>query len=380
MVTSHARLNDFARGMAYGLWLAGWSLSRIAGEVRKTDNTSPSQQSIKGTVEALQSSGLHWGVDALPHAGGVKRATPKGFEKAVLKLVFSFRGSAKVTINFVKKKLKSARKFSNRTIGRRLHEAGLAWLSRRRKSRVSAEHRRSRVKFAKWVQTLKASTLKRWAYTDGTVFYLARTHVEKADKKVAALGKMVWRKADGSDGLYQDCVGASSYAKGQGYPVKLWGYLLNGKFFVSALRKGMSMNSKRYSKFVRKHFLKWTRKALGKKNTKQPFLVQDHERCLWTEESQKAIREAGVRLLENYPKSSQDLNAIETCWRELRERLYVTEPTDLETRCKFLRRMHKAVAWVNKHRKKYLLELCNDQKERANDVLCGKPPGARTGH
>ena len=92
------------------------------------------------------------------------------------------------------------------------------------------------------------------------------------------------------------------------------------------------------------------------------------------------MRDQGIVLLENDPKCSQDLNPIETAWRELRARLAVTEPVHMEPRDAFVVRLRAAVAWVNKHRKAYLLELGRSQKTRARDVLDAKPPGNRTKH
>ena len=55
--------------------------------------------------------------------------------------------------------------------------------------------------------------------------------------------------------------------------------------------------------------------------------------------------------------------------RELRARLAVTEPVHMEPRDAFVVRLRAAVAWVNKHRKAYLLELCTSDKARVRDVL-----------
>ena len=79
----------------------------------------------------------------------------------------------------------------------------------------------------------RAEALRMWGYTDGTVFYLARSEPEKTSSGRMALGPFVWRMADGSDALYQDCVGPSSYAKAQGRPVRVWGMLANGTFSTS---------------------------------------------------------------------------------------------------------------------------------------------------
>ena len=90
------------------------------------------------------------------------------------------------------------------------------------------------------------------------------------------------------------------------------------------------------------------------------------------------MRDVGLELLTNYPKCSQDLNPIETAWRELRRRLSVTEPTSMETRAAFVIRLRHAVEWLNKHRVRHFMELCTSQKERARDVR--DVQGARTKH
>ena len=88
----------------------------------------------------------------------------------------------------------------------------------------------------------------------------------------------------------------------------------------------------------------------------------------------------GVHLLVNYPKCSQDLNPIETAWREIRARLALTEPSHVESRSSFVARLRSAVTWVNKHRASYLQQLCVSQKTRATDILSAQPPGSRTKH
>ena len=42
------------------------------------------------------------------------------------------------------------------------------------------------------------------------------------------------------------------------------------------------------------------------KDERDVYVVQDHERALWGEESKVEMRRNGLRLLENYPKCSQE--------------------------------------------------------------------------
>ncbi len=84
----------------------------------------------------------------------------------------------------------------------------------------------------------------------------------------------------------------------------------------------------------------------------------------------------GVSLLENYPPCSQDLNPIETAWRELRSRLRDTQPVKMEPHAEFDARPRSAAIWVNRGRVEYLMHICNDQKERAHAVRATN--GSRT--
>ena len=109
-------------------------------------------------------------------------------------------------------------------------------------------------------------------------------------------------------------------------------------------------------------------------------LIQDHEKALWRTVARDAMKEQRITLLENYPKYSQDFNAIGNAWRELRARLDVTQPTEMECREAFIRRLRNAVSWINTHRRNYFLYICHNQKERARDCQQAKPPGSRTKH
>ena len=101
------------------------------------------------------------------------------------------------------------------------------------------------------------------------------------------------------------------------------------------------MNRWNYEMLIEGFFETWLAKALGHTDV---FLVQDHERCLWCQEPREALRKAGITLLEEYPKCSQDLNVIETAWREVKARLADTEPEEMETRDAFVVRLRLAVA------------------------------------
>ena len=357
------------------------SLQEIADAVTKPDGTHPCKQTVAETIaQAKRRGGDAWdggmGTDA-----GRPRVTTKALDKAVAKVVFKYRGSAVVTVKFVRKVLPEARAFSCRTIERRLADAGLAWLRRRRKAIVPSVHFAPRLRWAAWVLRRTSATLSRWAYTDGTVFYLAKCDTQREDKIRASLGPMMWRMADGSDALFEECIGPSAYWKAQGRPVRVWGLLVAGKMFITVLPEGQVMNGTVYANVINKRFGGWLRDGLGRRQLRSGvFLLQDHERALWRAGPREAMRAAGITLLENFPKCSQDLNPMEICWRELRARLDETCPTGPEARQNFVARLRAATAWVNVHRADYLKTIASSQKEWARDVQQAKPPGSRTKH
>ena len=179
------------------------------------------------------------------------------------------------------------------------------------------------------------------------------------------MGPLVWRMANGRDALYEDCVGASSYAKAQGTPVRIWGLLANGVLFIYVLPAKERMNRWNYEWLIHSKFPAWIYKAFGDQRT--TYLVQDHERALWCDEPAPAMVEQRIVRLD-FPKCSRDYNPIEICWRELRARIAATEPTQMESRKDFLIRLRASVDWVNKNRCGYLYWLSTCQKEWAAEL------------
>ena len=139
---------------------------------------------------------------------------------------------------------------------------------------------------------------------------------------------------------------------------------------IEVLDEGDVMNQDLYCELVEDHFERWAGPC--------QYLVQDFEGCLRTSASLDAIRKAGLTLVEDYPRSSQDFNAMENVWGLLRERLDVTLPRMRESRGQFIERLRAAVAWINRSQRDLLWYLATNQKERATDCLCCEPPGGRT--
>lgn len=138
---------------------------------------------------------------------GRKRKTSKKLDKLVERQVFKHRGSTKVTVAYLKKIIPALRPLSDGLVESRLHDAGLAWLRRRKKFLVTCKYIQPRIDFAQNVLAMHQSTLKRWAYSDGTVFYLDKDDDSNEHTQRMALGSHVWRMFDGSDALYRDTIG-----------------------------------------------------------------------------------------------------------------------------------------------------------------------------
>ena len=344
--------------------LTALQISRI---ILKGDGKSRfSETAIKTCMDALEDD-PNWRGQREAGSGALRKTTPAQ-DQQIQNAIFKYRGRFKVTVAWLKKRYFWARQLSDSAVERRLGEAGLAYLRRRRKFKVAEVYVPERLAYCDSVKRKRQSTLDKWAYTDGTVFYLDRTAEENEHTQRAALGSLVWRKVDGTDALYADCVGPSGYKKAQGKPVRIWGMLANGKLHIQVLDEGDVMNSDLYAELVDEKFSAW----LGGCD----YLVQDFEGCLRSEAALAAFKRVGVELVPDYPRSSQDFNAIENAWDLLRRRLDTTLPRALEDRASFVARLLEAVRFVNRYRKARLEELSRNQKVRCQE--CVDLEGGRT--
>jgi hypothetical protein len=369
---SHSRLHPFDKGVVWGLHLADVPRLRIQQLTCKTDGSAPSLRAIDAVI-ARKKAEDDWKGEK-EDVGGRPAALSAPQKKQVVKLVFKERGSRRLTVPFCMKRLRFLRKFCQSTVFRALADAGLSFLTRRQKAFVPRLHKVLRLAYCESIMRKHQKTLQRYAYTDGTTFYLARSVAERVGKDRLALGKMVWRMSSGKDGLWDDCVGPSLYAKAQGLPVKIWGFFANGRLEYWVLpadaenpKKTLHMNGDRFNWLVENKFALWRKRCF--RGGGPVFLIMDHERCLWQERNLTALSSAGLTVVENFPKSSPDLNAIEGWWKVLRGRLADMEPTQFEDRTAFVSRLRRTVAWHNLERCEHAKELCCNQKTRAEEVM-----------
>ena len=341
-------------------------ISRIV--LKKDGKSRFSDTAIADAIAKLMSNPA-WRGDR-KKGSGARRATTKKQDRALVKFVEDNRGKMKVTVSLLRSRFPWLKPFGNTMIEERLHEADLRWLRRRRKTLVEKQHLQARIAYCEMVMRKHQATLDKWAFTDGTVFYLDKTASENEHTQRRALGPYVWRRSDSREALTMDCVGPSSYKKAQGAPVRIWGLLAEGALHVHVLPQHVVMDRFEYAEVIEDRFPDW----LGSCS----YLVQDFETCLRCDEPLEAMRMIGVQLVEEYPRVSQDFNAIENVWALLRERLDDTLPPGIESREAFVARLRAAVAWLNKKRKGDLIYFSRNQKERARDCLAATPKGART--
>ena len=347
----------------------GLSAAAIAKRVFKPDGKSKfGEIAIHNCMTKLKED-LHWRGERATGSGRPRKTTAKQ-DTAMIRWLLKNRGHQKVAVSGLKKQFRYLRKLSDTLVEDRLHEANLSYLRRRSKSIVTKGYLDERVQYCQGVKRKREATLERWAYTDGTVYYLDRSDAEAEDSKRRSLGTHVWRHSDNKDAMYQDCLGPSSYSKGQGIPVRVWGMLACGGLYIHILEEGEVMEQNLYAELIEEKFEKWCGNC--------EYLVCDYERCLRCDLALHALSKTPLKLVDPYPKVSQDFNAIENAWAIVKERLDQTMPQQLERRSDFVQRLTAAVKWVNMHRNEQLWYLSTNQKERADACLEQKPPGGRT--
>ena len=369
MVKTFARLSTWDRAFICGMRRAKAPRSVIRKAVKKTDGTHPTLRAVDAVLANERNDPDYNGENS--RAGGRPRALSAAEAKRVVQLVFAERGKARVTAAYCRRRLPFLRRVSEDTVRKELQRAGLAWRRRRRKTSIPHDWRKKRVTYCKWLLTLPSDDVNRFAYSDGTVWFLARGPVEEHDKKRASLGPSVWRMVDGKDGLWDDNIGPSLYANAQGRPMKIWGFFCNGKLHYWLLpadgaKKTKHMNRARFKQLVDSKFAKLRKDCVGNRRV---LLVQDHERCLWSDTSLAALRAAGCDVVKKHTKYSPDLNAIEAWWNRLRNLLQSRAPPTIETRAQFVLRLRRTVAWLNENAKPEARRLCRGVKTRAGEII-----------
>ena len=367
-----ARINVFNRGLIVAHSEHGLTAKQICKRVVKKDGKRPKPRAVQKTI-CKKRLNPEWQGENAPGGPGRKPSITPEHAKALEKLIFQERGKAYCTMRYCKQRLPCLRKYSRFVLAYALHGVGLKWLRRRSKRKVLPSNLQPRIDWAKWVLLQIASFFLNFAFIDGSTFYLARSVQEKDDQERKALGQFTWRMSSCADGLYNDNVGPSLYAAHQGQPVKIWGFLANGKLCYHVLpargRGTTHMNGLVFRHMIETYGAKWIRTCWPNRRPRRVQIIMDWERCLRTDESLECLREHCMHAVPNYPKSSGDLNSIENVWHHLKGRLDETAPSTLESRPDFLIRLRAAIQHLNTTKAHVLQQLCRDQMKRAQKVI-----------
>jgi hypothetical protein len=379
---SHARLTPAMRNRIIGMKLAGATRDMMRKKSRKTDGTMPSLRAVGGVVGRFTADPDWDGEDS--SAGGRPRLLTTQQEKSIMKILERDVGKFVVTARYVKKKLPELRSIRDQVIQQTFGRQGYAYRDRRGKAAIADEYKPARLVYCNWLLRQSQAYLNKFAYVDGTTFFLARDESQHTGKKRAALGSKVWRRKDGSGSLEDKNVGPSSYAKSQGRPVKIWGLWGDGHLEYMLLpevrgakgkKKSANMNGSRYEAMVKKHFPDWKKKMFPRSGKTKLPLVKDFEGFLRQPRNLKAEEDAGFKTLTQHTKCSPDLNAIENAWDLLQDRLLLSAPVEIESRSDFVKRLRRTVTWMNTNARKHGRKLCRNQKKRAAQIM--KLQGAR---
>ena len=154
--------------------------------ITKDDGKTPfSYQAVRDCVKLLEKNKKYQGDRKV--GSGAPRKTTAQQDRELVKKVFEKRGRRKATVAYLRSIFDWTDDLSDSTLEQRLHDAGMKWLRRRRKTLVAKKYIAERIAYCMKVLATKQSELNRWAFSDGTVFYLGRTFHEGCALRVRYL-------------------------------------------------------------------------------------------------------------------------------------------------------------------------------------------------
>ena len=163
----------FARGKIVGMAEAGARRVDIAKQVLNTDGQPGHLRAVDAILAHARADPACAGTNS--SAGGRRRELSPSEETQLQRFLEAEVGVSRVTIPFCRKRLPFLRRLSEESVRLALRRLGLAWRLRRCRTAVLKKHLSSRVAYCRWVLRQPQSELNRWAYIDGTTFYLAGT-------------------------------------------------------------------------------------------------------------------------------------------------------------------------------------------------------------
>ena len=170
-MTGHHQLTPFDLGQIKAHLYHGLRPAAIREiMVKGKGNKRWSHNAIKNACDKFEADPTWKGERA--EGSGRPRETTVAEDKAIGKHILDNRGKQKVTVRDIKRTFPRLRQVSNSLVSDRIEEAELAYLPRRKKSKVAKEYLEERVEYCRAVKRKHEKTLALWAYTDGATCYL----------------------------------------------------------------------------------------------------------------------------------------------------------------------------------------------------------------
>ena len=138
-----ARLTPFEIGQIKAHLYHDLGPSEIAEIVVKADGQPVSVQGVCDAISKLEAD-AGWRGERASGSGRPRKTTP-ALDRKIVAEVFRSRGSVKVTVAHLRKKFPSLRALSTSLVEERLHEAGLQYMRRRRKTLIPKQYKKQRM-------------------------------------------------------------------------------------------------------------------------------------------------------------------------------------------------------------------------------------------
>ena len=126
-------------------------------------------------------------------------------------------------------------------------------------------------------------------------------------------------------------------------------------------KRTANMNGDRYEHMLKRRFKAWGERMFPRAGSTKLIMVRDFKGLLRRLRNLKADENAGLNTLSQHPMLPPDLNAIESIWDLLQDRLLLTAPMEMESRADFIKRSRRIVTWMNTNARAHMRGLCRRQ-------------------
>jgi transposase len=295
-------INDVSKGMILGMKIAGASIKQTAKKLRMSKNT------VKQTIHNFEKTGRV----AANYKGGRKRKLTQKEEKQMKRKAKKGKSSHQLADEY---EGKTGQPISRWTINRVLKKGGLAYMKKKKKEKLTQNHKDKRLAYAKEMKEKKFDW-KFVLFSDEKTFYLGTEETKS------------WQDPEN-----REIVEVSQYVP----KINVWGAI--GYYFKSDLYFFTdNLNSDLYQQILRARlppsfFLDCPEAKRG-----NWIFLQDGAKPHTATETKACLDEIAPDRIPNHPAKSPDLNCIEDIWshmdREIRKQRNVPNIESLKRRLK----------------------------------------------